>query len=183
MSMTEDHSAIALHEIDPSFTAFDFEFTRLGAPTFNTPAASGNDVLRLTDLTAPFSSALTAENEIAVYFNLTTGVHLGDTFFGGFFTDKNAAFEGSIFGAKWRVFFADPLGDVDFNGTKYRASTDGLAVSTVPQTANFGAGNVNGYITRVTVVPEPGVAASLLAGMAALLGGAGRRRRDVAGGI
>ena len=45
-------------------------------------------------------------------------------------------------------------------------------MSTVPQTANFGAGNVNGYITRVTVVPEPGVAASLLAGIVALLGGA-----------
>lgn len=123
-----------------SFTASAFEFTSLGAPTFNTPAASGNDVLRLTDPTAPFISSLTADNEIAVYFNLTNGVHLGDTFFGGFFTDKNAPFGGSILGALWRVFLADPLGDVDFNGTKYRASTDSLAVSTVPQTANFGAG-------------------------------------------
>ena len=167
----------------PSFTAFDFEFTRLGTPTFNTPAASGNDILRLTDPTAPFGSALAADNEIAVYFNLAAGVHLGDTFFGGFFTDKNAPFDGSILGATWRVFLADPLGDVDFNGTKYRASADGLAVSTVPQSANFGAGNVNGYITRVTVVPEPGVAASLLAGMGALLGGGRRGRRNGAGQI
>ena len=80
-------------------------------------------------------------------------------------------------GALWRVFLASPLGDTDFNGTKYRASNNGVLVSTVPQTANFGAGNVNGYITRVTIVPEPGVMASLLAGMAGLLGGAGFRRR------
>ncbi len=157
-------------------TAYAFEFTSLGAPIFSTPTASGNDVLRLTDATAPFGSALTADNEIAVYFNLTTGVHLGDTFFGGFFADKNAAFEGTILGALWRVFLADPLGDTEFNGVKYRASGDSVDVSTVPQTANFGAGNVNGYITRVTIVPEPGVMVSLLAGMAGLLGGAGSRR-------
>jgi MYXO-CTERM domain-containing protein len=47
-------------------------------------------------------------------------------------------------------------------------------VSTVSQTANFGAGDVNGYVTQFTAVPEP---------RAALLGGLGllallRRRRD-----
>lgn len=156
-------------------TSYAFEFTSLGTPDFGSPAASGNDVLRLTDLTTPFGSALSSANEIDVYFNLTTGVHLGDTFFGGFFTDKNAPFDNSVLGATWRVFLADPLGDIDFNGTKYRASTDRVAVSTVPQTANFGAGNVNGYITRVTVVPEPGVAASLFAGICALFFGARRR--------
>ena len=44
-----------------------------------------------------------------------------------------------------------------------------LDVYTVPQTATFGASSVDGYITRLTVVPEPSAAVSLFAAMAALL--------------
>lgn len=159
----------------PSFTAYAFEFTSLGLPVFNAPGASGNDLLRLTSASTPFGSALAADNEVALYFNLAAGVNIGDTFLGGFFTDKNAPFDGSILGATWRVFLADPFGETTFNGIKYSASPNGVLVSTIPQTANFGAGNVNGYITKVTVVPEPGTGA-LLAGAAVLLGFARRRR-------
>ena len=178
-SVTSTHSLGASFNGLPSFTAYAFEFTSLGAPTFNLPGASGNDLLRLTHPTTPFVSALTSDNEIALYFNLAAGVHLGDSFLGGFFTDSNAPFDGSILGATWRVFLADPFGDTTFNGIKYSASPNGVLVSTVPQTADFGAGNVNGYVAKVTIVPEPG-AGALLTGAAGLLSLARLRLRQPA---
>ncbi len=165
-----------------SFTSYDFEFTKIGEPIFSSATASGNDVLRLTN-SVPFSlsgsnSPLTSENVINIYLSLGSGVQAGDTFLGGFFTDMNAPFAGSILGATWRIFIADPFGDTIFNGIHYTAYAGTAQISTVPQTADFGAGSVNGYITRVTgvtSVPEPG-AIPLLAVSAGLLAGVRRRR-------
>lgn len=160
---------------DPVPGAFAFEFTRLGAPVFGSAGASGNDVLRLTSAFTPFSGALTAANEINVYFGIGAGVRTGDTFLGGFYTDRNAAFTTSIASATYRYFVVDPLGDTTFNGITYAAFTLApVEVSTVPQTADFGAGNVNGNIAQFRIVPEPAVPALLLAVGGAL--GVGRRR-------
>ena len=157
-----------------SFTSYEFEFTKTGAPVFSNATASGNDVLRLT---SSFSSLLTVENVINIYLNPGSGIQMADSFLGGFFTDTNAPFAGAINNATWHVFVADLLGETISNGIHYHAYEGAAQISTVPQTANFGAGSVNGYITRVTgvtAVPEPG-AISLLAA-AGLLTGVRRRR-------
>ena len=100
-------------------TGYSFEYTQPGAPVFNSASASGNDVLRLTDLTFPIST-LNSTNEINLYFNLATGVRLGDSFLGGFFTDKNAPFDTAITNATWRVFLADPTQDEPLHGSRRR---------------------------------------------------------------
>ena len=79
--------------LDPSGgTDFVFEITG-STPSFGNRDASVNDVLRLTDPTAPFASALGAGNVVNVLFNLSglAPVEQG-TFKGGFFTDLNTNF-------------------------------------------------------------------------------------------
>ncbi|EDY16428.1 hypothetical protein CfE428DRAFT_6047 [Chthoniobacter flavus Ellin428] len=49
-----------------------------------------------------------------------------------------------------------------------------IAISTVPETADFGSGPVDGYAMQVQIVPEPGSLSALLGGIAVL----GFRRRQ-----
>ncbi|HZJ13806.1 MAG TPA: autotransporter-associated beta strand repeat-containing protein [Chthoniobacteraceae bacterium] len=165
-------------------TAYAFEFTQRGHPTFGAPAASGNDVLRLTNTGAPFSGTLTANNEIDVYLNPFGGPHPGDEFFGGFFTNRNASFGNSIADANWRVFLADASGDTAFNGVNYLEYPESaVEIASVAESANFGSGPVNGYITRIKVVPEPQTGVLLLSGsMFLLIGGRGTRSWSVRSG-
>jgi len=49
--------------LDPTAgLGFNFEFTQVGPPTWGNPAASGNDVLRLQNITTPFTAALSSAN-------------------------------------------------------------------------------------------------------------------------
>jgi autotransporter-associated beta strand protein len=76
--------------VDPSGgTSFVFELTQVGSPTYGNAAASGNDVLRLTD-TTPFTMSLTAGNQITVDFSGASLV-AGQLYRGGFFTDTATA--------------------------------------------------------------------------------------------
>jgi autotransporter-associated beta strand protein len=155
---------------------YNFEFTTANAlPDWDAPGASVNDVLRLTDATAPFTDALGAGNVVTVYLNVGS-LTLGDVFTGGFYTDNNAAFLSSISGGTFLYYLADAGGSTSYGGNLYNAYTGPLSfdLATVSQTADFGAGSVNGFTTRFTVVPEPNITA--------LLGGLGilalfRRRR------
>ncbi len=163
-------------------TNYAFEFTQTGQPDYSSAASSGNDLLRLTSATTPFAGALTSNNEIDVYFNISTGVHAYDVFFGGFYSDKNAAFDSSIQNATYKFFVQDVAGSTTFNGVSYSPYTAiPLVVSTVAQSADFGSGPVNGYVTEVQVVPEPGTWASLLGGAGLIA--FGRRRRSPWAGI
>jgi autotransporter-associated beta strand protein len=154
---------------------YNFEFTAANtAPTYGNAAASVNDVLRLTNAT-PFTANLDSANIISLYLNVGS-LTQGDVFTGGFYTDNNASFLTAIGSATFQYFLADAGGATTYEGNTYTAYAGPLAfgVSTVSQTANFGAGDVNGYVTQFTAVPEP---------RAALLGGLGllallRRRRD-----
>src|SRR5207237_636485 len=76
--------------IDPSGgTSFVFELTQVGSPTYADAAASGNDVLRLTD-TTPFTLSLTSGNQITVDFS-GASLAAGQLYRGGFFTDTATA--------------------------------------------------------------------------------------------
>lgn len=125
---------------------FTFEITALN-PNYGNASSSLNDVLRLTAAT-PFLNPLTSGNVITINFS---GVTLADgqIYSGGFYADQ-VDFGSSISAATFV-----------FQGT---AGYD-IIVSTALQTANFGAGNVNGWVTQfeVAAIPEPSANALLLA--------------------
>jgi autotransporter-associated beta strand protein len=154
---------------------YNFEFTAANAlPTWNAPAASGNDVLRLTDASTPFTDALGGTNTVTIYLDVPSLAE-GNVFTGGFYTDKDADFLSAVSSATFQYFLADDGGATIYGGNAYTAYTGPFTFSlaTVAQPADFGAGEVNGYVTQFTVIPEP---------RAALLGGLGllallRRRR------
>jgi hypothetical protein len=158
-------------------TSYAFEFTRNGEPFFRFTTDSGNDVLRLSSTTSPFSSSLTADDEIDIYLSPVGGVHPGDLFRGGFFTDRNASFLSLIDDATFWFFLRDDAGSTVFNGLAYNERTDlPFEIDSVPQTANFGSGNVNGYIMEVRIVPEPSAMLLVLAASVAMLCGARKWR-------
>jgi autotransporter-associated beta strand protein len=159
--------------LDPgASTDFIFEITG-AAPDFTNRGASVNDVLRLTDLSAPFASALGTGNVVNVLFNLSSGTArvAAGTYTGGFFTDLNTNFFSSISSgsfAYWVLGTSGSAGDqqqfaVGDNGSLVTYSRLGafdsslsVQVSVVPQT-----GAVTGQITQFVVVPEPATIALL----------------------
>ncbi|MEZ0257843.1 MAG: beta strand repeat-containing protein, partial [Chthoniobacter sp.] len=177
-------SSVGIQEVAGSttmgtYTNFAFQFTKTGLPNFGSATASENDVLHLTNPGAAFSGgALSDANEVDLYFNVSFGLQMGQTYVGGFFTDQSAAFDSAISGADYKFFVSDPLGTMTFDGVTY-SSIDGsqIALSTVPLTADFGSGAVNGYAMQVQVVPEPGSLVAMLSGVVVL--GSFRRRRRI----
>lgn len=151
---------LTAESVDPaSGVDFAFEFTALGSPTYNSPASSVNDVLRLTSGT-PLTGSFTAGNAIDVYLAVTALAE-NDVFQGGFFTVSDPT--ASLAGATIQGFvLGDGLGTAAFlNGQGFYslaqfAPTLSLDLDAVATTADFGAGGVNGFVTQVTAVPEPG---------------------------
>lgn len=157
-------------QVDPtSGTDWALEFTGTGSPDYDNPTDSINDLLRLTDATAPFTAALTAANNIKVYLNVDS-ISDNDVFKGGFYTDKRSDFLGMIENASWEYFIKDALGTITYNGVTYSALTApwSVTLTTIAETANFGAGPVNGYVAKFTLdgpagdVPEPSTLLLLL---------------------
>lgn len=155
---------------------FGFEFTQEGAPLWATGTAIGNDVLRLTDLTTPFTTTLGASNAIDVYLGVTSLV-LNDTFQGGFFTDASASFLSSIQNAAFTYYVLGKGAGTakTHNGqgyylldTSFWPSFESVTVSTVNVvSANFADGTVtNGQVMQLVVVPEPAAIGLALLGMA-----------------
>ncbi|MDB6171838.1 MAG: hypothetical protein JWL59_1149 [Chthoniobacteraceae bacterium] len=157
-------------------TSFAFEFSRTGLPDFSHSAASGNDLLRLTDATAPFTTLFDSETGISLYFQ-TNGLQPGDQFYGGFYTDLRADFSAAFQNATVYVYQQDPAGSVLFGGQHYSLDNAvNLAITTTPLSADFGDGLINGQIMRVQVViPEPCSTALLSIPLAVM---ALRRRRQ-----
>lgn len=147
---------------------FAFEFTLANvAPVYGNASASGNDVLRLTNST-PFVASLNSGNEVALYLNVGA-INLGDSFYGGFYVDSGDFFS-SISGAQYAFFIADASGSFSYGGQTYSLYTGGsISVSAVAQTADFGQGDINGYVMKLEVVPEPSTWLLLGLGFGALL--------------
>jgi autotransporter-associated beta strand protein len=158
---------LTANQVDPAGGLdFAFEFTQVGNPTWSNASASGNDVQRLTDASAPFVGNLSAANRLDIYLGVASLTD-GDIFRGGFFTDRNSDFTAIASGATYRFYvLGDGAGtDATFNGIGYYTLTnydpDGsVVVSAVqPGTANFASGTVtDGWVQQyeyVVVVPEP----------------------------
>lgn len=135
---------------------FNFEFTQLESPTWSNSSASGNDVLRLTDASTPFTAALTSSNVINVYLDVDS-IGLGDTFRGGFFTDRDMDFLASFENATLNYFLEDAGGSVSYAGMNYDLYAGPFTFdwSTVMETADFMSGSEAGYVSQFTAVPEP----------------------------
>ncbi len=130
---------------------FAFEFTSATAPTFGSATASVNDLLHLTG-TVPFTSNLTATNQVAIFLDVPE-LKAGEHFRGGFFLDASADFLPSVEGATFLVHLRDAAGPVAFGGQQYRVYAGPLEISltTEAQTANFGVGDVGGRILQLGV--------------------------------
>jgi autotransporter-associated beta strand protein len=162
---------------------FQMEFTGT-APTYNSPTASVNDVIRLTDA-APFTASLDGTNLIEVFLEVPT-LGAGDSFEGGFFTDTAADFAASISGADFAYYvLGDGNGtDITAGGQGYYSLTSfdpllSFDIATTAVGADFGAGVVNGQVSTFTAqaVPEPSSLALAFGGLLAGAGLALRRRR------
>jgi autotransporter-associated beta strand protein len=156
---------------------FNFEFGAANTtPVYSNAAASGNDVLRLTSATDPFTASLTNTNTITLYLGVTS-LTLGDVFVGGFFTDKDEDFLASISNATFQYFLSDVDGATTYMNNKYSAYSGPLsftAATVAVPSANFSGGTVDGYVSQFTVVPEPRIALLSALGVLALL----RRKRN-----
>jgi autotransporter-associated beta strand protein len=157
---------------------FNFEFTQLGSPTWGTATASGNDVLRLQSGTTPFTASLTSGNAINVYLDVAS-LGVGNTFRGGFFTDRDADFLPSITNASFNYFLAAEGGTVSYGDNAYNAYTGPYTFdwSTVVESAAFSGGSETGYVSQFVVVPEPGATGLVtLAAMGGIVAARWRRR-------
>jgi autotransporter-associated beta strand protein len=157
---------------------FNFEFTQLGSPTWGTATASGNDVLRLQSGTTPFTASLTSGNAINVYLDVAS-LGVGNTFRGGFFTDRDADFLPSITNASFNYFLAAEGGTVSYGDNAYNAYTGPYTFdwSTVVESAAFSGGSETGYVSQFVVVPEPGaIGLVTLAAMGGIVAARWRRR-------
>jgi hypothetical protein len=149
---------------------FNFEFTQEGVhPDWGNATASINDVLRLTSAT-PFTAPLDGSNAVSLYL---PSIDVGDQFTGGFYTDNNTNFLGSISGAAFTYYVSNVNGNVPYNGGNYSLYTgpNSVSVSTVQvPSANFAGGTAtNGWSTQFIVVPEPGALALAGLGIAGVI--------------
>ena len=162
---------------------FSFEFTAPGAPAYSTPAASINDILRLTDAT-PLIGTFDSSNVVNLFLSVAT-LSQSDLFQGGFFTGSNQT--AALAGASFQTWvLGNGLGtDITYNSQSYYSLANYNALGNAPLSVNvamvaasadFGTGSVGGFVSQVTAVPEP--QAWLLATMGmALAGWANRTRR------
>jgi fibronectin-binding autotransporter adhesin len=146
--------------INPS-GGLDFIFgLSQSAPNYGAGAGdSFNDILHLTNGSNPFTQPLVGSgsqyNEITVNFTAAPPI-IGQVYLGGFYTDSGNYFS-SIQNAKF-----------NYSGLGEGQS---VSVSMIQDSANFGTGNVDGYVTRfkIIAIPEPGRCGLLAIGSAVLL--------------
>jgi autotransporter-associated beta strand protein len=167
---------------------FKFELTT-ATPTYSNASASGNDVLHLTDGTAPITGTATDANVFDIYLNVTT-LTSGD-FLGGIFTDKSSDFSALVLGGTYNYYVkGDGLGTNVYNSLNYytlgeynisTSSTWTITASVAPvPSADFAGGTVSGGFEQkfTTAVPEPSTYAMLLLGMGAVIWFRSKRKQS-----
>jgi len=143
--------------VDPAaegFTGFKFEFTGIGSPSYNSPTASTNDVLRIEDLTTPFISSLTSSNIVNIYFNAGS-LSQGNVFRGGFYTDRQSDFWTSVKDGTFNYYVSDNSGTAtNYNGQNYSLFSTLYPSLSVSSTAVFEASSfsgTSGWVTQFSI--------------------------------
>jgi fibronectin-binding autotransporter adhesin len=152
---------------------FNFEFTQLGSPTYSSPTASGNDVLRITNA-APFVVNLGLTNTVNLYVTAPLLVGQTNVLRGGFYTDRNLAFDGAITGAVFNLYINN---QPHFTNLLYVTTVNDPAFSQNGWVMEFGVLGVE----TLTVIPEPSALLLMLGGAVTLYYSrrrAGRRGRS-----
>ncbi|MFM8414357.1 MAG: beta strand repeat-containing protein, partial [Planctomycetota bacterium] len=140
-------------------TGFLFDFNTANAdPSWSTPRASGNDVLRLTD-SSPLPNPLAAGNVVRLFLNVAS-VSGSDTFTGGFFTTADST--ASITGGSYETYvYGNGAGtdythnDVGWYSLASYNTQQGTSLATsitmVPTTATFdGTTPTAGYVMKAS---------------------------------
>jgi fibronectin-binding autotransporter adhesin len=159
---------LTVGQVNPSAGMdFSFEFTQEIDPTWSNAFDSGNDVLRITNGTTPFTANLSADNVLNYYFDGA------GTFRGGFYTDKNENFTASLTAATINYFIQFGGGSESYGGNTYNPLAASFVTRSVVQvgSADFAGGTVNNGWTQqfIVTIPEPGtLGLVLIAGLVSL---------------
>lgn len=176
---------LTAESVDPSGgTGFVFEFTDV-SPNYSDATTSLNDVLHLTGPSA-LGAGLSSANTVEIFLSVAS-LNVGDLLKGGFYLDQaGGSFDSLVQGASYAFYiYGDGAGtDAFLDGFGFYLASNydpslGFAISTVAQSADFGAGTVNGSVMQLAVVPEPGVVSLVLIGLLLVLWGGLRRRPPV----
>ncbi len=131
--------------------SYAFAFGAAGSPSYGTPGASVNGVLRVLAV-EPGSSAPSVE----IYLD-APALAEGDRFRGGLFVEGGRGLGALLDAAEVRYYAPDLDGLQTFAGRKYSSYAGGLALSmtAVPEAADFGDGLRTGYVLEVRVAAAP----------------------------
>jgi hypothetical protein len=163
-------------------TAMSFAFEATSTSLF-TGSTYNNDVIRATATAgSPFTQALTSGNIIDIYLNAGSleGLNPG-VFQTGFFSGSNFSFGSGTF----NLFVQATGGTTTYNGATYQTWADYMTATgsalgqsyTIGTTSTTLANGDAGFISAVTIVPEPSTGAMLVFGLVGLVGMRALRRK------
>jgi len=130
---------------------YGFAFGQLGSPNYAAPSTAGNGVLRVLSSGAPPSPGI-----IDIYLDRTP-LAAGDRFRGGFFVPTTVNLFDCLRASTVRFFVPDDTGAQLFarrTNSPY-AGTLPITITTVPDSADFGAGPCNGRVLEIRVAGPP----------------------------
>jgi len=163
-------------------TAMSFAFEATSTSLF-TGSTYNNDVIRATATAgSPFTQALTSANIIDIYLNAGSleGLNPG-VFQTGFFSGSDFSLGSGTF----NLFVQATGGATTFNGATYQTWAQYMAATgtalgqsyTIGTTSATLASGDTGFISAVTIVPEPSTGAMLVLGLVGLVGVRALRRK------
>lgn len=130
---------------------YAFSFSAYGSPSYTSPAACRNGVLRLLSIRKD-----AAPSVVDVYLDVPELVQ-GASLRGGFFVESGEGLAAFLSAATVRFFVPDLNGLQVFAGRTYSPYAGGLelAATAMPETADFGEGPRYGQVMEVRVAGEP----------------------------
>jgi len=166
-------------------TAMSFAFEATSTSLF-TGSTYNNDVIRATATAgSPFTQALTSGNIIDIYLNAGSlaGYDNGNT--GVFQTGFFSASDFSLGSGTFNLFVQTTGGTTTYNAATYQTWAEYMAATgtalgqsyTISNTSATLASGDTGFISTVTIIPEPSTGAMLMFGLVGLVGMRALRRK------
>lgn len=156
--------------------SFAFEAT---STSFLNSGAYNNDVIRATATAgSPFTQALTSANVISIYLNAGSLAAYNNGNAGVFQTGFFSGSDFSLGSGTFNLFVQAAGGLTTFQGLTYQSWADYVATTGSALNQSFSVGTSaatlasgdSGFISTVTIVPEPSTGAMLMFGLVGLVG-------------